>query len=144
MTLTTRYPFSASHRLHAASLSERENQQIYGKCNNPFGHGHNYWIELTVRGEADPVTGMIVERKRLDRLMHQEILPHVQHRDLNAELKELNGLVPTTENLALVLAKLIDAGWPAHFPEQSVRFERIRIHETKNNRFEMEADEVRE
>ena len=142
MTLTARYPFSASHRLHSPLLSEQANDEVYGKCNNPHGHGHNYWLEVTVVGEADAETGLMVARQKLDQVVQQEILSLVSHRNLNEELKELKGLVPTTETLAIVLAGVLERSWPSHFPDASLRLGRLRIYETRNNRFEIEANEV--
>jgi 6-pyruvoyltetrahydropterin/6-carboxytetrahydropterin synthase len=144
-TLTQRYPFSASHRLHAHDLSEEENCRVFGKCNNPHGHGHNYLLEVSVSGAADPVTGLLVERHRLDSLVEKEILAQVAHRNLNEEMAEFSRLVPTTENLATVLAQALARSWPQHFPAASgIRFDRVRIFETRNNLFEMEAHEIQQ
>ena len=140
MTLTARYPFSASHRLHSPLLSEVHNDEIYGKCNNPHGHGHNYWLEVTVAGEPDSASGLIVERSKLDRVISEEILSRVSYRNLNEQLDEMNGLVPTTENLAYVLAGILTT----RFPGPELRLERIRILETKNNRFETEANDLKQ
>lgn len=144
MKFTARYPFSASHRLHSNSLSEEENRQVFGRCNNPFGHGHNYWLEVTVAGQPDPQTGLLVDRGQLDRCVEQEILSRVKHANLNEQLLELNDLVPTTENVAYVFADLLRQGWSRHFDEPALSFDRIRIYETKNNRFEIEANEVKQ
>ena len=140
MTLTARYAFSASHRLHSPLLSEAHNDEIYGKCNNPHGHGHNYWLEVTVAGEPDPESGLIVERSKLDQLVSEEILSRVNHRNLNEQLDEIDGLVPTTENLAYVLAGILKKC----FASPGLSLERIRILETKNNRFETEANDLKQ
>jgi 6-pyruvoyltetrahydropterin/6-carboxytetrahydropterin synthase len=144
MKLTTRYPFSAAHRLHSNQLSEDENWAVYGRCNNPFGHGHNYWFEVTVAGKPDTETGMLVDRRKLDRCVEEEILSRVSHVNLNMQIEELNDLVPTTENVAYVFAQWLREGWMKHFDDGAVVFDRIRIYETRNNRFEIQANEVRQ
>jgi 6-pyruvoyltetrahydropterin/6-carboxytetrahydropterin synthase len=144
MKLTTRYPFSAAHRLHSNQLSEDANWAVYGRCNNPYGHGHNYWLEVTVAGEPDADTGMLVERKQLDECVREEILSRVSHMNLNEQVDELKDLVPTTENVAYVFADWLKSGWQKHFTDGAVRFDRIRIYETRNNRFEIQANEVRQ
>lgn len=142
MKLTSCYGFSASHRLHSDQLSEDDNWNVYGRCNNPYGHGHNYRLEVTVAGEPDATTGMLVDRAQLDRYVEQSVLDRVRHRDLNQELPELAGLVPTTENVARVFLAMLKQGWALHFNSSPLKLDRIRIHETKNNLFEMEANEV--
>ena len=144
MKLTTRYPFSAAHRLHSNQLSEDENWAVYGRCNNPFGHGHNYWFEVTVSGKPDTETGMLVDRRKLDRCVEEEILSRVSHVNLNMQIEELKDLVPTTENVAYVFAQWLREGWMKHFDDGAVVFDRIRIYETRNNRFEIQANEDRQ
>ena len=144
MKFTSRYPFSAAHRLHSNQLSEDDNWRVYGRCNNPFGHGHNYWLEVTVAGTPDPETGLLVDRNRLDECVEKEILSRVRHVNLNEQVGELRDLVPTTENVAYVFADLLRRGWSKHFPDPAVALDRIRIYETRNNRFEIEANEVKQ
>src|SRR5437588_10012974 len=98
MSVTRRYLFSASHRLHLSDLSEAENEQLYGKCNNPFGHGHNYVLDVTADGPADPVTGQIVMRHELDRLVREQVLNVFEYKNLNLDLQQFQNSVPTTEN----------------------------------------------
>src|ERR1700677_1959488 len=86
--LTRRYPFSASHRLHSAELSEEENQRAYGKCNNPYGHGHNYVVEVAVSGAVDPATGMIANLADLDGFVAQQVLEHFDRTYLNEEVAD--------------------------------------------------------
>ena len=117
---------------------------MYGRCNNPYGHGHNYWVEVTVAGTPDPVTGHLVDRNQLDRCVDEAILSKVKHVNLNEQVPELRDLVPTTENVAKVFAGLLASAWPSHFSRAEARLERIRIYETKNNRFEIEANEVKQ
>src|SRR5579885_3057226 len=95
--LTRRYMFSASHRLHSEALSEAENRTTYGKCNNPYGHGHNYHLEVTVSGQVDHRTGMVCNLVDLDEFVHREILATFDHENLNC-LPEFSKSVPTTEN----------------------------------------------
>jgi len=92
--LTRKYRLSASHRLHSAQLSEEVNQELYGKCNNPFGHGHNYEIEISVRGPVDPRSGRGVDCRVLDRLVRDEVLTPLHNRNLNTEVPEFANVVP--------------------------------------------------
>jgi 6-pyruvoyltetrahydropterin/6-carboxytetrahydropterin synthase len=143
--LTQRYPFSASHRLHATQLSEEENCRVFGKCNNPHGHGHNYFLEVSVSGEADPVTGLLLQRDQFDSWVEKEILARLSYRNLNEEMEEFQTLVPTTENLAAVVTGALARGWADSFPNGTkLRFDRVRIYETRNNLFEMEAHEIQQ
>lgn len=136
ISLTRVYRFSSSHRLHCARLSEQENREVFGKCNNPYGHGHNYVLEVTVGGEIDPTTGLVADVQALDRFVHQKIVARYDHRDMNTDLEEYRDLVPTTENVALQVARRLCEDWK-QAPEIGARLERIRIHETNNNIFEV-------
>ena len=127
--LTRRYSFSASHRLHNPALSEAENNRVYGKCNNPYGHGHNYVVEVTVSGVPDPATGMVASLVNLDGFVQREVLDAFDHRYLNEEVPLFRELVPTTENLCVEIYRRLRA-----FP--AARLERIRIEETGLNSFE--------
>jgi 6-pyruvoyltetrahydropterin/6-carboxytetrahydropterin synthase len=127
--LTRRYWISASHRLHNAAFSEAENRETYGKCNNPFGHGHNYAIEVTVSGDVDRATGMICNLIDIDAVVQREIVEPFDHEDLNTKT-EFRNLVPTTENLAMVVFNILKPLLTfAHL-------EKVRIEETSNNSFE--------
>jgi 6-pyruvoyltetrahydropterin/6-carboxytetrahydropterin synthase len=95
-----RVTFSAAHRLCVAGLSNEENHAIYGRCANPSGHGHNYDLEVAVRGQVDPVTGMVVNFYELNELVRVHILDKVDHKNLNDDVDFLKVLVPTAENLA--------------------------------------------
>ncbi len=132
--LTRRYLFSASHRLHSTALSEELNREVYGKCNNPHGHGHNYFLEVTVSGRVAPQTGMLCDLGELDAMVEHEVLGRFDHRNLN-ELEEFRGVVPTTENLTMRIQQILSrAPLPAHL-------EGIRIEETAKNSFEYAGDE---
>jgi 6-pyruvoyltetrahydropterin/6-carboxytetrahydropterin synthase len=137
MTLTRRYRFSASHRLHAPSLAESENARIYGKCNNPYGHGHDYVLEVSVRGPLDEATGRIVDLDSLDALVRAEVLNAFDHRNLNLDAPGFADMVPTTENLAIEIRRRLAKAWERAFPAGAPELDRIRIQETKRNIFEL-------
>ena len=141
VTLTRRYRFSASHRLHTPLLDEARNFEVYGKCNNPYGHGHNYLLEVAIAGAPDEVTGRLMPLRELDRFVERVILEAVDHKDLNTQVEEFAALkpilVPTTENLAAVVAARLASEWPAAFPASAARLEMLRIHETERNIFEV-------
>src|SRR5438128_2407267 len=106
--LTRKIQFAASHVYHNPNLSPEENRRIFGKCNNPHGHGHNYTLEVTVAGEPDPVTGMVLDLKDLKEILEREIMQRMDHRHLNLEVPELKGQIPTCENIARVIWNLLD------------------------------------
>jgi 6-pyruvoyltetrahydropterin/6-carboxytetrahydropterin synthase len=131
--LGRRYTFAASHRLHSAALSDAENQAVFGKCNNPFGHGHNYEVELTVRGEVDPVNGRAVDLAALDRLAEEQILSPFRFRNLNIEVQAFRTAIPTTENLAAEVDRRLRLHWAEEFSSGGPRLEKVRIWETERN-----------
>ena len=133
MRLTSRYRFSASHRLDTPKLSPEENRRLYGKCNNPHGHGHNYVLDITVEGPIDE-SGQVVNREALDGLVRERVLRRLDHRDLNTEIPELSGRVTTTENLAGMVREALDKYWTL-----PVRLAGVRIAETARNSFELEV-----
>lgn len=133
MKLTRRYRFAASHRLDVPALSAEENRRLFGKCNNPYGHGHDYVLEVTVEGTPDH-TGQVANRETLDALVREKILQRLDHRNLNKDAPELAGIVPTTENLAVAIRGALAADWPL-----ASRLEKIRVSETDRNMFELEA-----
>ena len=135
--LTRRYRFSASHRLEARQLSADENRALYGKCNNPYGHGHDYVLEVSVRGPVDERSGRVADVAALDHLVGCEILRPFDHRDLNHDVPEFASRVPTTENLALEVERRLNAKWSAAFPGDWPRLAKIRIRETKKNTIEI-------
>ncbi len=140
--VTRRYVFAASHRLHSGQLGDEENRRIYGKCNNPYGHGHNYSIEVSVRGPADDTTGLALRLSDLDALVNREVLMEFDHRNLNADMEAFRSLVPTTENLAFEIGRRLKRNWRAAFPGEWPKLEKIRIAETERNIFELRADEI--
>ncbi len=131
--LSRRYEFFASHRLHSASLTDEQNREVYGKCNNLHGHGHNYEVELTVRGEVDPVTGCVVELALLDRLAEEQILAPFRYRNLNEEAPVFRTVVPTTENLGVEIDRRLRAAWERTFAGGEPRLDKVRIRETDRN-----------
>jgi 6-pyruvoyltetrahydropterin/6-carboxytetrahydropterin synthase len=131
--VSRRYAFCASHRLHSPALSDAANRTLYGKCNNPFGHGHNYEVELTVRGKVDPVTGRAVDLGALDRLAEAQILAPFRFRNLNEEVEAFRREVPTTENLASEVLRRLAESWPAELTTSGVQLEKVRIWETERN-----------
>lgn len=134
--VTRRYRFSASHRLHSDRFTERENAELYGKCNNPFGHGHDYILDVTTRGPVDPVSGQAIHIQTLDALVRARVLADMDHKYLNADAPEFSGLVPTSENIIRVIEDRLKAGWLEAFPGVWPRLENIRLQETRRNRFE--------
>jgi len=127
--LSRRYRISASHRLHTERYSPEKNQAVYGKCNHPHGHGHNYIVEVMVSGEVDPVTGMVCNLSDLDGFMQREIVDRFDHKNLNLDAS-FQTLVPTTENLCLEVYGVIQAGFP------DAKLEKVRVEETSKNSFE--------
>jgi 6-pyruvoyltetrahydropterin/6-carboxytetrahydropterin synthase len=140
--VTRRYRFAASHRLHARQLSEAENRELYGKCNNPYGHGHNYVLEVSARGPLDGVSGRAVDTDALDALVSREVLDAFEHRNLNVEVPAFREVVPTSENLGIEIWRRLGSGWAGTFPGEWPRLEKIRIAETPRNIFEVRADEI--
>jgi 6-pyruvoyltetrahydropterin/6-carboxytetrahydropterin synthase len=131
--LSRRYTFAASHRLHSPALSDAENRAVYGKCNNPHGHGHNYEVELTVRGRVDGLTGRVIDICVLDLLAEEQILAPFRLRNLNEEVAAFRTAVPTTENLAAEIDRRLRAVWDGRFGAAGARLERVGIRETDRN-----------
>jgi len=127
--LTRRYMFSASHRLHSDAMSAEENQATYGKCNNPYGHGHNYTLEITVSGAVDEETGMVCNLVDLDGFVRREILERFDRENLNT-LPEFAESVPTTENLCIVIYDILRRGF------HQAHLDKVRFEETMMNSFE--------
>lgn len=135
------YRFSASHRLHSGLLSAARNREVYGKCNNPHGHGHDYVLEIVLAGRLDESSGRLVPLDLLDEFVRRVWLSQVDRRNLNLDLAEFASMVPTTENLAAVAARRLAGAWPRWFGQWPVRLEKVRIHETRNNIFEVSVPE---
>jgi 6-pyruvoyltetrahydropterin/6-carboxytetrahydropterin synthase len=131
--LGRRYRFSASHRLHSSHLSEEENYRVFGRCNNPYGHGHNYVVEVSVSGDVDPATGMVANLSDLDAFVERQVLDPFDHKSLNEDVPAFREKVPTTENLCIEIFQRLKS-----FPK--ARLERVRVEETRNNSFEYVGD----
>jgi 6-pyruvoyltetrahydropterin/6-carboxytetrahydropterin synthase len=134
--LTRRYRFSAGHRLHNDQFSPEENRRIYGKCNNPNGHGHNYLLEVTVAGSIDPATGMVFDLIVLDRIVHEVVIEKFDHKNLNLDTANFNSQVPTTENLCSEIYRMLQAPVEAAGTERGLLLHRVRLEETSLNSFE--------
>jgi 6-pyruvoyltetrahydropterin/6-carboxytetrahydropterin synthase len=135
VTFTRRYHFSASHRLDCEALSPEENRDVYGKCNNPHGHGHNYRLEVSVRGPIDRATGMVINMADLDAVVGKSVVERFHLANLNSDAL-FRQQVPTTENLCRAIYRLLASELPVG------KLDRIRIEETENNFFEY-AEETR-
>ncbi len=134
--VTRGYRFSASHRLHVDSYSEEKNDVVFGKCNNPFGHGHNYEIFITVRGPVDPDTGLAVDTRRLDDFIETHVVTPFHNKNMNLDVPAFSETVATTENVAVEICTRIQKHWTESFPGEWPVFEKVRIHETARNIFE--------
>ncbi|OXS75761.1 6-carboxytetrahydropterin synthase [Domibacillus enclensis] len=126
--LTKRYHFCTAHRLHSEQLSQEENDRLFGKCNNPYGHGHNYYLEVTVSDRPDPITGMIVDLSQLDALVEKEIMERFDHKHLNLDTEEFKELNPTSENVTIVIWDLLK--------DSLKNLYKIGLYETEKNYFE--------
>ena len=133
--LSRRYLFSASHRLHSEAMSDEENQETYGKCNNLYGHGHNYVVQVTVSGQVDEKTGMVCNLTDLDSFIAREVLSRFDHENLNT-LQEFAQQVPTTENLCIQIYEIVNRGFA------QAHLESVRLQETMMNSFEYAGKQV--
>lgn len=122
--LTRKAEFSAAHYYHNPEFTAEENQRIFGKCNNPHGHGHNYMLEVTVKGEVDRRSGFVVDLKQLKDIMNREVVDVLDHRFLNQEVAEFKDLIPTTENLVISIWKRLETKL------NRARLYRVRLYET--------------
>ena len=124
ISITRKIEFSASHLYHNAAFSAEENRRVFGKCNNPHGHGHNYTLEVTVKGNVDPKSGFVVDLKELKEIMNREVLDAMDHRFLNKEVPEFLHRIPTTENIAIAV-------WQRLAPRlKAAQLHRVRVYET--------------
>jgi 6-pyruvoyltetrahydropterin/6-carboxytetrahydropterin synthase len=131
--LGRRYSFAASHRLYTTHLSEEENRRVFGKCANPYGHGHNYVVEVSLSGNVDPATGMIANLADLDAFVQSQVLGPFDHKSLNEDVPAFRETVPTTENLCMEIFRRLKT-----FPGATL--ERVRVEETGKNTFEYIGD----
>jgi 6-pyruvoyltetrahydropterin/6-carboxytetrahydropterin synthase len=127
-TVSVKVYFEAAHRLHNPDKPDDWNRRIYGKCNNPHGHGHNYVLEVSVEGEPDPESGYLIDMKDLKEAIRRTVVNDVDHHHLNHEVHWLAGIVPTSENLVKVFFERIEPGLP-----DGVRLAAVTLHETERN-----------
>jgi 6-pyruvoyltetrahydropterin/6-carboxytetrahydropterin synthase len=132
--LSRRYHFSASHRLHTESYDSAQNLAVFGKCNNPHGHGHNYTVQVTLSGQVDPTTGMVCDLGELDAFARTNLLDRFDHTNLNT-LDSFANKVSTTENLSIEIYRIFQSFTGAHL-------ERIHIEETSNNSFDYAGETI--
>ncbi len=133
VTVTRRVHFNAAHRLHSASLSAEENTRIYGLCNNPNFHGHNYELDVSVSGEIDPVTGYVADLGIVRDIVEELVVQRLDHKNLNLDVAEFRELVPTAENIVVVIWQLLEGHLPG-------RLERLVLWETPRNCVEYTGD----
>jgi 6-pyruvoyltetrahydropterin/6-carboxytetrahydropterin synthase len=122
--------------LHNPVLGDAANYALYGKCNNPGGHGHNYYLELTIAGAIDPRTGMVLDLGELDGFVQDHVLERFDQSNLN-EQENFARQVPTTENLCLEIDRIVKDGWTGMPSAKGARLERVRLEETSSNFFEI-------
>lgn len=133
VTVTRRMHFNAAHRVHNPQLSEQENRSLFGKCNNPNWHGHNYTLEVSVSGPVDERTGYVLDLARLKAVVQREIVDQADHRNMNIDVPFMHGIIPTSENIVVACWRLLE---PHVAPG---RLERLRLWETENNYVEYEG-----
>lgn len=128
VTVTRRLHFSAAHRVHNPAMSDEENRRTFGKCNNPNWHGHNYELDVTVEGPVDPATGFLMDLKLLKDLVERRVLADVDHKNLNTEVRWLDGVNPSTENVAVAIWGRLADQLPS-----GVRLAKVLLRETPRN-----------
>jgi len=127
-TVTVKVYFEAAHRLHNPRQSDEWNRDVFGKCNNPHGHGHNYVIEASVRGDVNPESGYLIDMKDLKTVLNRRVVNDVDHRHLNIEVPWLDGVIPSAENLARVFFERVASDLP-----DGVELAALTVHETDRN-----------
>lgn len=127
VTVTRRLMFNAAHRVHNPALSDEENTRLFGKCNNPNWHGHNYTLDVSVRGTIDPRTGYVIDLGALKRLVEERVVNEIDHRNFNLDVRFMQGVIPTSENIIVAIWRELE---PAVRPG---RLARLVLWETPNN-----------
>lgn len=130
--VTRKLDFNAAHRLFNPELNETANSKIYGKCSNPYGHGHNYELAITLYGTIDPVTGFLFDLKELKAILEEEITARFDHRHLNHDVTELQGCVPTTEMLAVLIWDIMEKRLE-QLSNREISLYEVKLHETRKN-----------
>lgn len=133
VTVTRRLLFNAAHRVHNPALSEAENKALFGKCNNPNWHGHNYTLDVSVTGEVEERTGYVIDLGLLKRIVELEVIDKVDHKNFNLEVDFMRGVIPTTENIVVAIWRVLE---PAIAP---ARLTRLVLWETPNNYVEYDG-----
>jgi 6-pyruvoyltetrahydropterin/6-carboxytetrahydropterin synthase len=133
ITVTRRLKFNAAHRVHNPSLSKEQNDALFGKCNNPNWHGHNYTLDVSVIGEINPVTGYVIDLSQLKAIVEREVVDFVDHRNLNLDVPFMDGVIPTSENIILAFWRILE---PAIRPAVLTR---LVLWETDNNYVEYDG-----
>lgn len=133
LTVTRRLRFNAAHRVHNPELSDDENRALFGKCNNPNWHGHNYVLEVSVEGPVDQRTGYVIDLGKLKAIVERELVSHVDHRNMNVDVPFMRGINPTAENIVVACWRVLE---PNVTPG---RLKRLRLWETENNYVEYEG-----
>jgi 6-pyruvoyltetrahydropterin/6-carboxytetrahydropterin synthase len=134
VTVTRRLTFNAAHRVYNPELSDTENDAIFGKCNNPNWHGHNYVLEVSVKGEVDAKTGYVMDLARVKEIVQRDVISHIDHRNINLEVPFMQGLIPTTENIAVACWGVLNKSL------EPARLQRIRLWETENHYVEYHGE----
>jgi 6-pyruvoyltetrahydropterin/6-carboxytetrahydropterin synthase len=134
VTVTRRVRFNAAHRVHNPALSDAENERLFGKCNNPNWHGHNYTLDVSVEGDVDPTTGYVLDLARLKKILEREIVSIVDHRNFNLDVPFLRDVIPTSENIVVAFWRRLE---PHVAP---ARLTRIVLRETENNYVEYRGE----
>lgn len=134
--LTRREVFSASHRIFNEKLSDEENFRIFGNCSNPNGHGHNYVLEVVVRGQVNPETGFVIDLKLLKQIIRQNVIDKVDHKNLNVDVDFMKGINPTAENICEAIWNVLENKIP------SGELFSVKLHETENNYVEYRGKEL--
>lgn len=133
VTVTRRLRFNAAHRVHNPALSDERNRVLFGKCNNPHGHGHNYTLDVSVAGEVDPETGYVTDLSALRQLVEREVVNDLDHHNLNVDVAFMQQVIPTAENLVVAIWRRLA---PAVAPRELVR---LVLWETENNYVEYDG-----
>ncbi len=133
--ITRKTHFAAAHRLFNPAFSDEKNIEVYGMCNNPLYHGHNYILEVTICGEPDPETGYLIDLKKLKEIIQEKIIKYVDHKNLNLEVEFLSGVIPTAENLAIAFWKRLENEIP------NGKLYSIKVYESERNIVEYRGEE---
>jgi 6-pyruvoyltetrahydropterin/6-carboxytetrahydropterin synthase len=132
--ITRRERFSAAHRLYKPELSDEENFKLYGLCSNPNWHGHNYVLEVVVKGEVDPGTGYLLDLGKLKKIVRKNVIEKVDHKNLNLETDFMKGIIPSAENIVVAIWKQL----VGKIPKGALHS--VKLYETENNYFEYKGE----